>query len=409
MPTVSICLPVYNGSKFLAKALDSAIGQTYQDFEILIGNNCSTDGTQAIIDSYTEKDERIKGWINEKNLMVFGNYNRCIDRASGKYIKLFAHDDLFHPTLLARMVDVLEKNADVSLVACARKWIDADDNVIEAESAAAAKIMKPFPQDTQITAAQAITQTLLDVMNWLGEPCSQMFRRTDANGGYDVSFKQIGDLEYAYRLLQNGDYYFLAEDLCYFRRHAESWSQARSFDLSAYLDWFLLAAKYQKYLVDAEIDLNQYCLTLVRALTQNVEYEMQSAGRTTEEERLKLMHELLAMAPLSFFQYEKDQRRDLPTELGGMAVPAFVRCVALEADLSLQRKEAKKMSLESSAANRAAHEAKQGLTQEIESLKKSVEQKDKEISELRTLLDDMGSSVSWKVTAPLRKIKSRLR
>ena len=107
--------------------------------------------------------------------------------------------------------------------------------------------MKPFDRDTSLTAGEAIGGTLQDIMNWLGEPCSQMFRTQHADGGYDTSFRQIGDLEYSYRRLQHGEDYYISDDLCYFRRHAQRWSQARSFDLTAYLDWFLLASKYKNY------------------------------------------------------------------------------------------------------------------------------------------------------------------
>ncbi|MFX7198033.1 glycosyltransferase, partial [Acinetobacter baumannii] len=78
-----------------------------------MANDCSTDNTQAIIDAYAARDNRIKSWINEKNLRLFGNYNRCIERATGKYIKLFAHDDIFQPTLIERMVKVLDDNAQI--------------------------------------------------------------------------------------------------------------------------------------------------------------------------------------------------------------------------------------------------------------------------------------------------------
>ncbi len=408
MPIISVCLPVYNGSKYLAQAIESVLAQTYKDFELLIANDCSTDDSAQIIDSFAGSDRRIKAWRNEKQLGLFENYNACIRRSEGQFVKPFAQDDVLLPTALERMCSILQEKESVSLVACARQWIDADGESIAAHSEAEAKIMKPFQRDTQLSAQEAVIRTLTDIVNWIGEPCSQMFRRTDSDNGYDTSFRQIGDLEYAYRLLQSGDYYFIADELCCFRRHAESSSKKSSFDLAAYLDWFLLAAKYQKCLVDAGVDLNQYCLDLVRSATQNVEYEMQSSGRMTNEGCLNLMRELLTAPPLSFFQSERNRPRDLSMECGGMAVPAFVRCVVLEAELRLRQKEVRKISLEGSAAIKVAQEASAALQGEIQSLQKTIEQKDKEISELRTKLNDMGSSVSWKVTAPLRKIKSRL-
>src|SRR5271154_6171346 len=200
MPTVSICLPVYNGANYLAKAIESVQAQTFQDFELLIANDCSTDETPVIIESYAKQDERIRSWTNGSNLKLFGNYNACINKCTGKFIKLFAHDDLFHPTLLDRMLKVFNDHPNVSLVTSSRCWIDANGEPIKADSNVSAKTMKPFAEDTCLSAAEAITGTLKEVINWLGEPSSQMFLREHADGGYDTSFKQVGDLEYSYRL-----------------------------------------------------------------------------------------------------------------------------------------------------------------------------------------------------------------
>src|SRR5580693_4962244 len=96
-PTVSVCLPVYNGANYLGQAIDSVLAQTFEDIELLIADDCSTDSTKEIIQEYSSKDKRVKSWTNPQNLKLFGNYNACIEKASGKYIKLYAHDDLFEP------------------------------------------------------------------------------------------------------------------------------------------------------------------------------------------------------------------------------------------------------------------------------------------------------------------------
>jgi glycosyltransferase involved in cell wall biosynthesis len=409
MPTVSICLPVYNGANFLAQAIESVLAQTYGDFELLIANDCSTDQTPEIIQSYAKSDPRIKTWTNEKNLKLFGNYNRCIEKAAGKYIKLFAHDDLFHPTLLERMVEILDTNPDVSLVVSSRCWIDADGNRIEAESETAAKIMKPFSQDIRLSAAEAIAGTLKDIMNWLGEPCSQMFRKEYADGGYDTSFRQIGDLEYSYRLLQHGDYYFIADDLCYFRRHAQSWSQARSFDLTAYLDWFLLAAKYKQFVPNTGLTNEEYSLSLLQAVTKNLAFELHSIKRTSQLESVAVLKELLSADPLSFFNCEKGSPRNLSQEWAGVGTLAFLQCVFLENELRRIEKEKDRNALEIERFNLALRETKAAMQRDIDSLNGTLTEKDLEIKELRDSLSDMGSSMSWKVTAPLRRLKRGLR
>src|ERR1700733_674016 len=181
MAKVSICLPVYNGANYLAQAIESALAQKYEDFELLISDDCSTDETPAIVERYAKQDSRIRHWTNASQQKLFGNYNACIEKCTGTYIKLFAHDDLFDPSLIQRMVAVLDENPDVSLVTSARCWIDGSGQKIDADSEMAAKIMKPFAKDTRISGAEAISQTLKDVLNWLGEPSSQMFRKENAD------------------------------------------------------------------------------------------------------------------------------------------------------------------------------------------------------------------------------------
>jgi len=405
-PKVSVCLPVYNGSNYLALAIESVLAQTFCDFELLIANDCSNDDTQKIIEKYANSDARIKHWINAKNLKLFGNYNACIEKARGQYIKLFAHDDLLHPQMLEKMVTVLDQYADVSLVTTARCWIDGSGQNINARSKMEAKIMKPFEHDTRITADQAIGDTLKDKTNWLGEPCAQMFRRSQASFGYDTSFKQIGDLEYSYRLLQKGDYFFIADVLCYFRRHAESWSQARSLELSAHLDWFLLASKYKKFLPLTGMTNEQYCLKLLKELTENFEYELDQSKRLEGDKIDGVLKELLGGDFSTYFSCEPGGTRSIGKELEGVGIIAFVHCALLERQLRLKKHSHRH---ELTDVNNRAQSMNDAMQNDIETLQRALVAKDDELEELRSALTEMGNSVSWKVTAPLRKLKENLK
>jgi hypothetical protein len=440
---VSICLPVYNGANYLEVAIESALAQTYNDFELLIADDCSTDETPKIIRKYAKQDERIKAWTNAQNLKLFGNYNACIEKASGKFVKLFAHDDLFEPNLLERMLAVFEKHPKVSLVTSARCWIDGQGKRIDADSAISAKTMRPFDQDTYLSAKDAITGTLKDVINWLGEPSSQMFKREFADGGYDVTFKQIGDLEYSYRLLKHGDYYFIADELCYFRSHEQSWSTARGLDLTAYLDWFVLGAKYSEYLSQADMSPEQYCLNVIRATTAALEDRLSdSAGELLEPEQLGAIKALFGTTDLlSFFKYGRGESRNLAREEQALGIIAFVQCAVLENELRLVHQElARAYSIEIRGEALAASRGdiangieglKQALRRKnrhIDALKRAVRksnlliedyrakycalqhrvnEQEKEIKSLRALLNAMGSSLSWKVTEPLRMLKGQ--
>src|SRR5271170_4602024 len=143
-PLVSVCLPLYNGEKFLAQAIQSVLNQTYKNFELIIADDGSKDQGPAIVKELAKTDKRIKFQQNAHNLGLFQNYNECMRLAQGKYIKLFAQDDLFEPNILERMVAVLEQNESVSLVSCTRTWLDDNGNKIAPVSANEMKMSSPF-------------------------------------------------------------------------------------------------------------------------------------------------------------------------------------------------------------------------------------------------------------------------
>lgn len=121
---VSIVLPVYNGAKFLRESLDSILAQTYTNWELLILDDCSSDDTPAISMEYAEKDSRICYHRNEKNLRLPGNLNRGFSLSAGEYLTWTSDDNMFRPTALERMVEVLESNPDVDLVYASYQIID---------------------------------------------------------------------------------------------------------------------------------------------------------------------------------------------------------------------------------------------------------------------------------------------
>lgn len=125
-PRVSIGLPVYNGDAFLAAAIDTLLAQTFRDFELIISDNASTDGTEAICRDRAARDGRIHYHRSETNRGAMWNFNRVVELARGEYFKWAAHDDMHQPTYVERCVDALDRHADVVL-ACT-KLIDIDDD-----------------------------------------------------------------------------------------------------------------------------------------------------------------------------------------------------------------------------------------------------------------------------------------
>jgi glycosyltransferase involved in cell wall biosynthesis len=113
---LSIGLPVYNGEKFITESINSILAQTFQDFELIICDNASTDKTEEICRAYAAKDERISYYRNEKNIGCARNFNRVFELSTGEYFKWLAYDDLHAPDFLQKCIDILDK--DPSLVLC---------------------------------------------------------------------------------------------------------------------------------------------------------------------------------------------------------------------------------------------------------------------------------------------------
>lgn len=123
-PRVSIGLPVYNGENYLEKALDSLLAQSFEDFELIIADNASTDSTMDICESYAGKDRRIRYFRNDANIGAAANYNRVFELSSGEYFKWAAHDDICDPGYLASSVARLDD--DQGAVLCYPKEVAID-------------------------------------------------------------------------------------------------------------------------------------------------------------------------------------------------------------------------------------------------------------------------------------------
>lgn len=125
LPLVSIGLPVFNGQNYIEEAIESALSQSYTNFELIISDNGSTDDTQKICERFKVKDKRILYQRLDKNYGAAKNYNRTFQMAKGKYFKWLAHDDKLMPTNLEKSVQVLEANADIVLCGSEKLKVDA--------------------------------------------------------------------------------------------------------------------------------------------------------------------------------------------------------------------------------------------------------------------------------------------
>lgn len=111
---ISIALPVYNGEKYIAECLDSLLAQTYEDFEIILIDDCSTDDTAQIVAGYD--DTRIRYYKNEKNLGIVHTLNKAFGLCRGEYIARMDADDIAMPQRLEKQLELMERNPELGIV-----------------------------------------------------------------------------------------------------------------------------------------------------------------------------------------------------------------------------------------------------------------------------------------------------
>jgi glycosyltransferase involved in cell wall biosynthesis len=213
-PFVSILTPVYNGEKYLRECVESVLNQTYSNWEYIIVNNCSTDRTLEIAQSYAHRESRIRIYDRREFVGVMRNHNiafREISRQS-KYCKVVQADDWLFRNCLSEMVKVAEGNPSVGIVGS----YCLDNDRVKCDGL-------PYPS-TVVAGREICRLTLLGYLYLFWSPTSLLIRSDLIR-----SWKQFygephlhGDDEACYEVLQRADFGFVHQILTFVRRHEDS-------------------------------------------------------------------------------------------------------------------------------------------------------------------------------------------
>ncbi len=224
---VSVCIPTYNGEKYLKECLDSVLSQSYSNIEIIIVDDCSTDTTCQIIEQYTRKDNRIKLYRNELNLGLVGNWNKCLELAQGEWIKFVFQDDLISVDCIKKQVNAAQNH---SFVVCDRHFIF--DDVVPEEiklyynySLLTLKKIISTKKEVFISPKDLSYYTAANIsLNFIGEPTAVLFKKELIKklGVFNSDLSQICDLEYWLRITTVEGLVYIPEELVSFRIHADS-------------------------------------------------------------------------------------------------------------------------------------------------------------------------------------------
>jgi len=209
MAKVSVCIPTYNYGHFIGEAVASVLRQSLQDFEIIITDNASQDDTEQIVAQLCEGEPRIRYLRNAENLGMVANWNRCLDLATGEYVKYLCADDILQPECLKQLAGLLDAHQEASLVASARGVI-SDGTTTSYLS---------YSDKPEVVPGPECIRRMLIGGNLVGEPTAVMFRRSAARRGFRSDLQQLTDMEFWCHLLEQGAFAFTPDLLCLYRQH----------------------------------------------------------------------------------------------------------------------------------------------------------------------------------------------
>ncbi len=201
-PKISVVLPTYNGSKYLAESIQSILNQTMTDWELIIVDDCSTDETPRIVGEF--RDNRIHYVRNGVNCKLPRSLNRGFSLASGEYLTWTSDDNWYAPNALERMADALDAYPELGLVCANRVLLDENDEVIMSQ------VLRPAVEMPERNCVQACF----------------MYRRSVPNriGAYNPDALLVEDYEYWVRVHNRFRIGTIHEDLYFYRMRKGSLS-----------------------------------------------------------------------------------------------------------------------------------------------------------------------------------------
>ncbi len=224
---VSICVPTCNGADYLQDTFNSILTQTYRDIEIIIVDDNSTDNTIKIVREMTHGVPGVKIIKNPVRLGLGGNWNKCMEMATGEWIKFAFQDDLLSPDCIEKLHGLATRTNNIMAV-CGRDFIFQEniDAIFQEKFLNYIKdncITNRFPHHSEAISAEdfAVHVEKYPVFNCIGEPTAVMFHRSVISrfGKFNVDLTQIIDWEYWMRVAINKGFCFTREKLATFRLH----------------------------------------------------------------------------------------------------------------------------------------------------------------------------------------------
>jgi glycosyltransferase involved in cell wall biosynthesis len=213
-PLVSIGIPTWNYGHFLGEAIESALAQSYENIEVIVSDNASTDNTPDIVASF--RDPRVKYFRNPDNFGVFRNWNRCMQEAKGKFFKILQADDKIDPTFVTYCLQIFEHYPEAVLVATGYNRFGA----------AKGRTCWPFDRETISLDGNCYWDSMFELPNMV-QPICQLINLSwmKSTQGYSVKFTMSSDYHFWLKSALQSKVVICEPALAWERIHA---SQVRS-------------------------------------------------------------------------------------------------------------------------------------------------------------------------------------
>lgn len=205
---VSVCIPVYNSERTIKTTIESILNQTYKELEIIIVDNCSSDNTWQIINSFF--DTRIKKYRNETNIGMVRNWNKCLEYTTGKYIHFLCGDDILTPNCIERKVCLADTDESITLVFSASQVINESDEIV---------LERRQFKESCVVDGRKLASKSFRTKNLYGEPSNVLFRKCilDKNFSFSINMLYAIDWEMWLRLSVIGSVGYINEPLMKYR------------------------------------------------------------------------------------------------------------------------------------------------------------------------------------------------
>lgn len=289
---VSVLLPVLNGERYLAQAIESVLAQKYKNLELVIFDDFSTDRSLEIIEKYAALDSRINYWRSASRQGVFQNYNQCLEQAQGEFIKPFAQDDLLNNEALSRCVRQFEANPSVVLVSFGHRLVDSAGVALKVSEESWSN--RPFRPNAVIQSLDVLKKCLFPLANNIGEASAVMYRAAFQGAGFDSRFHQYGDIDYFLRILLEGDFLRLEGSYVDVRRHPGCVSVAGDRGIMGACDLIKLSRKFQKVIQACGETQEHFLDMAIAGYVDELEEQLVTGG--TDLEFLRRADDILSRA-----------------------------------------------------------------------------------------------------------------